>query len=199
MLKLSTKDVHKTSDNKIWEIFQSEEDENIFYVAPLPQLAKEPTTGDFLFSLVEYAGENAGGYCTMQTQLDIPAQDMAEIQQYLKKVYSHLTPHPQSLTGQFNLQAFLTYASTDGRISSSVEAKPSTSEGNLASFLITLTPEALNFFKSYFGGDVNAGFVNIRYEFNAPGRLPLIKVDSTFNASVAYEYEKIHTVSYDKS
>ena len=89
MLNLSSKDVHQTQDGLRWEIYQSEDDANVFYVAPRPQLARR-ANGDFQFALVEYAGENAGGYCTLTTELGVPEVDMAEIKTYLTQVHENL-------------------------------------------------------------------------------------------------------------
>lgn len=198
MLNLSTKDTYRTNDGLLWELYQSTEDPNVFYIAPIPQLARDAQTGKYSFALVQYAGEPAGGYCTLETQLDVPDQDMAEIRTYLTKTYNTLAPQPQVLTGRFRLLAFLTYTSPDGRISQSVSALPTPFENNRAVFLLNLDADAMALWKRYFGGDTSAGLFNIRYEFQAAGRLPALTVVSNFNAAVAYEYEKIHTVVYDQ-
>lgn len=197
MLNLSSKNTYRTNDGITWQFFQEEGADNVFYVAPVPVLATDDKTGNYIFSLVEYDGDNASGYCAFTTQLDVPAGDLAEIKTYLKNTYPALTPDPTVLTGMFDLKAYFSYSGTKGYPSNLIEVTPSPFDNNMASFLVNLGPEAMSLFKSYFSGDAGAGRFSVSYQFMAPGRLPLIKVVSTLNSSVAYEYEKIHTVQYD--
>ena len=189
MLNLSTKTTYTTKDKINWQIYQSETDVNKFLVVPVARLALADN-GDYIFSLVEYAGEGAGGYCTFETELDVPADDLSQIKTFLEKSYSKLTPEPQMMAGRFGLKAVLTYTSADAALSGRIETDPSPFDNNRAIFLVNLDAKALALFKDYFGGNKNAGSFNVYYEFEVAGRLPLITVVSTFNASVAYTYEK---------
>ncbi|MBL4862903.1 MAG: hypothetical protein JKY09_07805 [Crocinitomicaceae bacterium] len=189
MLNISTKTTHKTKDNIDWQIYQSDTEENDFLVVPMAKLSLK-NNGDFIFSLVEYAGEDAGGYCTFQTELDVPVDDLSEIITFLKETYPKLTPEAKIMAGRFDVKAILTYTSADAIVCDEIETTASPFEKNKAIFLVNLDTKAFSLFKSYFGGNENAGSFNISYEFNVAGRLPSISVQSTFNAAVAYSYER---------
>ncbi|MBA6304201.1 hypothetical protein [Colwellia sp. MB02u-14] len=189
MLKIDSKKTYTTKDNQSWQTYQSDVDENSFFVSPVATLTNLES-GNYNFSLVEYAGDNAGGFCTFETGLSVPESDLAQIKTMLATAHPQLTPVPQIMTGRFDIKAIFSYISADGLLNQEIATSPSPFELNRALFLVNLDASALKLFKGYFGGDDSVGVFTIRYEFYVAGRLPLISVESTFNASVAYSYEK---------
>jgi len=194
MLNLTTKTTQKTSDGRLWDIYQKDDDAAYYYVTPQPYMATDKPSGNYQFLLTEYT--NGGGYCQMTIELDVPPADLSELTKYVQT--QHPGAHLETLRGNSRLYAQLTFHSVDGKVSGSVSATPSTADKNPVVFLIELDAQEIELFKQYFEGDAHAGTFQILYRFGVAGRLPALTITSTFNSSVAYEYEELHKYVYDE-
>ncbi|MBA6304202.1 hypothetical protein [Colwellia sp. MB02u-14] len=193
MLNINSEISYRADNGEIWQIYQSELNENDFFVVPKVQLVTL-ATGDYNFSLVEYPGVDSGGYCLFETCLGVCAKEMAQITVFLQQHYATLKPCAIALKAA-DAKASLIYADNNGQVANKVETSAMSYGQNNAVFLVNLDARAMAFFNRYFSGNKTTGFVTVNYEFAAPGRLPAVEVSASFNAVKAASCAKKFTNS----
>ena len=195
MLDLTSKGTCNTSDGIVWDYYGDDSNPAVFYVVPIPTLARG-RDGVPLFSLVEYstATDASGtGYCYLSTVLWIPPNDLPQIEAAIKQRYPGVTPRLTTLQFRQGGQAAVRFVANDGATSREVYTRTSSYGANVATFLVALDAHGVAVFKAAFGGTAPSG-ISVVYEVAVPSRLPAVKVTVKFDSAIAYEYQKTHTV-----
>jgi hypothetical protein len=165
-------------------VFGDDADPNTWYVPPTPVWATDPSTGQRRFALVTYnKGDGAlTGFCTFTVKLEVPT---AQVQALTAQI-------PGARLAQFDWQtATATLSYTVSGTSYTAAATPSRFGTQEATFSIALPDQAtVNAFINAFSPQGSAGGTfSVSYDLSAQTRLPAVTVETTFNSSLAYQYE----------
>ncbi len=158
-------------------------DPAVWYVPPAAVWAVNPVSRLPQISVIKYnlTGGAISGFCRFTVQLMVDAAQEAA----LKKAI------PGAKLGQFDWissRAFFTY--TVGGKSTTIPSQPSSFGSQAATFSLTLENEKeLADFVNAFSSGSSSGAFGISYELAAETRLPAVKVISTFDSTVAYQYQ----------
>lgn len=159
-------------------------DANAWYIPPKVIWAKNSTGQLPQFALVKYnsTGGAISGFCRFSVQLMIdPAQDEA-----LKKAV------PGAVTPQFDwIQSGAVFTYTIDGKSTSMHGQPSNFGSQTVTFSLPLADEkAIAAFANAFSSSGSGGGTfSVSYDLAANTRLPAVTVVSTFNSTIAYQYQ----------
>lgn len=195
MLDLTTKRSYTTTDGRTWDFYGDDTDTSLFYVVPLPVLARDGD-GRPVFKLVEYSTTGAqasAGYCYLATDLIVPPDDMVQIVAYIRQLYPGITPVTNTLEFRSGGVATIRYVLDDG-FARELNTTPSGFGSNRATFVIPLSPTGLALFKAVFGGTTANGAISIVYRVSVDSRLPAVEVTVKFDSATAYEYQVRKTI-----
>ena len=157
---------------------------NAWYIPPKVIWAKNSTTQLPQFSLVKYnsTGGGVSGFCRFSVQLMIdPAQEAA-----LKKTV------PGATTPQFDwVQSGAVFTYTIDGKSTSVHSQPSNFGSQTVTFSVPLADEKAiaAFVNAFSPSGSGGGTFGVSYDLAANTRLPAVTAVTTFNSTLAYQYQ----------
>lgn len=183
-----------------WVYYQDTDTPAIFYVMPTPEIASGH--GQQRFHLTEYVDHQqqfVSGSCQITTHLaPVPYEVQTAIAQILtgkgvaNPLYQEM-PFVDTGDGPERNQAYLNYASADGKVSRTINTIPSLSGDETAVFNIpNMSESEVRFFQAYFGGDVTAGVVQVVYHLTATAHMEGVTVQVHFDAQAAFEYQRTY-------
>jgi hypothetical protein len=186
--------------NTVWAYFQDADDPNTYYVAPQP--AFSVVGGLPQFHLTEYVntgGTYLSGLGQLSTVLAVPTGVTQAVATALRQK-GVSSPTGQAMPyidvpgdGPDPNLAFLNYADKTGIVSRTVQATPSLSGSQAATFTVDYLSQAeTEFLKAYFGGDTTAGTVQVVYQLTVWARLGDVKAHVHFDAQAAYDYQRTY-------
>lgn len=207
IINAASKGSYTDNTGQIWIYYQDQDTSNsVFYIMPKPVMLQRPD-GSPQFYLTEYTdnqGNFVAGSCQISTELAPVSSDVQTAVAELLRASGITSPSYQSMPFQdltpinspdLNC-AYLKFSDVAGTVSRTISVIPSLSTAGIveeAIFNITsMTQAEVQFFKDYFGGNTQAGTVEISYQLTAIAAMSGIQVQVQFNSQAAYDYQRTY-------
>lgn len=206
VINAASKGSYTDSTGQSWIYYQDQDTNAVFYIMPKPVMVQNQD-GSPQFSLTEYTdnqGNFVAGSCKIITELAPVSSDVQTAVAGILRNSGIANPTYQAMpfldstpSGSPDPNcASLKFSDAAGTVSRTITVVPSLSTAGVveeAIFNITsMTRAEVQFFKNYFGGNAEAGTVEITYQLTATAAMGGIQVQVTFDAQAAFEYQRTY-------
>lgn len=190
MLNFMQQLTYQAPDGFTWTCFGDDQDLNIFYIVPQPQLVQTPA-GQVELSIQKLAtGDpktNGMGSVTLAVELSVPQEIITAFSTLVQHRFPGATsPIYQALDTNPDVVALLT-ASLTGT-TTTFSATASHYGGNVATFVLQLSAHQLASLVSALSATGSSG-LSVMYNMTVPASLQSVDAVLGFNSQIAYQYQ----------
>jgi hypothetical protein len=191
MLDYNQRLTYQDSAGYTWVSYGDDQNHNVFYIVPKPQFVQQPGGAGPELSILQLQtndpATNGSGSVQLSVELSVPQDVIDAIAGLVRQQF----PGAQSPVYQaldVNPGAWVYLLVPLGGAPVAFSAAASGYGGNVATFVLQLSPNQMKAFLAALSGSGSSG-LSVSYQLTVPARLQAVKATLSFDAAIAYQYQ----------